>query len=135
MSEVATPAAAAPVEEYTALTACAEVLKRALYADGLRRGLHESTKALDHGTARLCCLAQDCDEQNYVTLIKALCDEHQVNLITVPTKVELGKWCGLCKIDSNGEAKAIVPTSCCVVTDFGEQSKALEFLMEFLKSN
>src|SRR4051812_8956360 len=115
--EVAAAPAAAPVAaveapiEYDPMTALKEVLRRALFADGLRRGLHECAKALDKNAGRLAVLAQDCDEPAYVALVKALCDEHGVNLLTVPTKATLGEWSGLCKIDAEGKPKNVVPTS------------------------
>jgi len=50
-------------------------------------------------------------------------------LVTVPTKVQLGEWCGLCKIGSEGKPKNVVPTSCAVVVDYGEESPALNYLL------
>lgn len=40
-------------------------------------------KALDRGSARLCCLAKDCDNPEYTQLVRALCDEGNVHLIMV----------------------------------------------------
>merc|ERR1711951_192670 len=79
-----------------------EVLKEALIHDGLARGLRETTKALDKRQAIACILAENCDEENYKKLIKALCMEHGIPLITVDDGQKLGEWAGLCKIDKEG---------------------------------
>eukprot|EP00619_Florenciella_sp_RCC1007_P010757 CAMPEP_0205920624 /NCGR_PEP_ID=MMETSP1325-20131115/11498_1 /ASSEMBLY_ACC=CAM_ASM_000708 /TAXON_ID=236786 /ORGANISM="Florenciella sp., Strain RCC1007" /LENGTH=146 /DNA_ID=CAMNT_0053288327 /DNA_START=37 /DNA_END=477 /DNA_ORIENTATION=+ len=121
------------VEEMGVLDALKEVLKKALVHDGLSRGLHECAKALDKHTAKLCCLAKDCDNPEYTKLVRALCEEGGVNLVMVDTGKQLGEWCGLCKIDEEGEATKVVRCSCAVITEFGEESQALNVLLEFLK--
>jgi ribosomal protein L7Ae-like RNA K-turn-binding protein len=67
-----------------------KVLKTSLVHDGLARGLRESVKALDRRQAHLCVLAGNCDEPNYVALVRALCDEHEIKLIKVPESKQLG---------------------------------------------
>lgn len=144
----AAPAAAAPaaVEEIDQTTALQRVLRKALIADGLRRGLHECVKALAKakkgedgqlivgaGGARLCCLAHDCDEKQYVSLVKALCNEKGVPLIEVPLAIQLGEWAGLCKLDKDNKPRKVVSTSVVVVTDFGEASHELDVLQSSLK--
>ena len=50
-----------------------------------------------------------------------------------PSREQLGEWVGLCKIDADGNAKNVVPTSCAVVTEFGEDHHALNVLLNHLK--
>lgn len=102
---------------------------------GLKKGLHECAKALDRRAARLCCLAKDCENEEYKKLIKALCAEGEVHVVMVDTGKELGAWCGLAKLDDEGGIKKAVRTSCCVVTDFGEETRALTVLLDFLQKH
>ncbi|KAI9007138.1 40S ribosomal protein S12 [Gaertneriomyces semiglobifer] len=111
-----------------------EVLKKALVHDGLARGLREAAKALDRRQAHLCVLAENCDEKEYVRLVEALCAEHNINLIKVPDSKQLGEWAGLCKIDREGNARKVVGASCVVVKDIGEDSEAMNILLEHFRS-
>ena len=59
------------------------VLKAALVTDGLVRGIREAAKALDKRQAHLCVLATNCEEKEYIKLVEALCQEHNINLLKV----------------------------------------------------
>merc|ERR1712001_580429 len=125
--------AAVPAGAMDVNTAIQEVLKVSLIHDGLARGLRETTKALDKRQAIACILAENCDEENYKKLIKALCMEHEIPLITVDDGQKLGEWAGLCKIDKEGEARKIVRCSCVVIKDWGKPSQAQEYLEDHIK--
>lgn len=65
------------------------VLKAAIVADGLVRGLREAAKALDKRKAHLCILATNCQEPLYIKLVEALCSEHNISLLKVIKKKKL----------------------------------------------
>mmetsp|Transcript_11069 Transcript_11069/g.12488 ORF Transcript_11069/g.12488 Transcript_11069/m.12488 type:complete len:150 (+) Transcript_11069:127-576(+) len=129
------PAAAEETEvaEMSVLDALREVLEKAMIHGGLKKGLHECTKALDRRTARLCCLSKDCENEEYKKLIKGLCSEGEVHVVMVESGKDLGAWCGLAKLDDDGSIKKAVRTSCAVITDFGEETRALAVLLDYLQ--
>merc|ERR1711939_384872 len=121
-------------EPLTLVSALKRVLKNALCHDGLARGIRECARVCDKRTCRLCILAKSCNEPAYKKLIKALCTEHDINLLEVDDGAELGEWAGLCKIDSEGNARKVVSCSCVCITDYGESSAALDFLLKEIES-
>jgi len=124
---------AVPLGGYDILSALKEVLKKSLISDGLARGLHEAAKALDKRQAHLCVLATNCEEPAYIKLVEALCAEHNINLIKVPDSKQLGEWAGLCKLDKEAKPRKIVRCACVVVKEYGEESEALNFVLDYIK--
>jgi len=120
--------------EMNVIDALKEVLKKALIFDGLRRGLHECAKALDRGSARLCILSKDCDNAEYKKLVQALCKEGGVHLIMADHGTEIGEWVGLAKLNADGTVRKAVRCSVAVVTDFGEETAALNVVLNYVKS-
>merc|ERR1712223_2230437 len=83
---------------------------------------------------KLCCVFwQKTDEASYKKLVQALCQEHQIPLLTVPDNMQLGKYAGLCKLDAEGNERKVVRCSSVVVRDWGKEGPALDFLKEHIK--
>ena len=100
--EEAAPAVVPPTAEPAAipedmdlLTALELTLRKARAHGGVTRGLHESAKLIEKRVAQLCVLAEDCNQPDYVKLVKALCADHNINLLTVPSAKTLGEWAGV----------------------------------------
>lgn len=92
------------------------------------------TKELERGNGRLCILASDCDNAEYKKLIQALCTEQGVPLILSDKGVEIAEWVGLAKLNADGTVRKVKRTSVAVVTDFGEESVALNKVLEYVQS-
>lgn len=88
----------APGEPMDLMTALQLVLRKSLAHGGLTRGLHEGAKVIEKHAAQLCVLAEDCDQPDYVKLVKALCADHNVKLITAPSAKTLGEWAGVSRL-------------------------------------
>merc|ERR1711924_569638 len=99
---------------------------------GAHPGAPRGAKMIDGGKAQVVMLAESCNEPTYKKLVQGLCLEKNVPLIDVPDNKQLGEWAGLCKIDSDGQAKKVVVASCVAVTDFGEEGQAYEYMMNYL---
>ncbi|OAY36983.1 40S ribosomal protein S12 [Manihot esculenta] len=117
------------------MTALQLVLRKSLAHGGLVRGLHEGAKVIEKHAAQLCVLAEDCNQPDYIKLVKGLCADHGVGLLTVPSAKTLGEWVGLCKIDTEGKARKVVGCSCAVVQDYGEESEGLNVVQQHVKSH
>jgi len=101
-----------------------QVTKQSCQQRLIARGLNECCRALDQRKAVLCLLASNCNEQNYIKLIEALCAEHQIPLIKVDDNEVLGQWVGLCKFDEEGQPMKTVKCSCAVITGWGPETEA-----------
>ncbi|KEG07717.1 40S ribosomal protein S12 [Trypanosoma grayi] len=109
------------------------VLQKSREANGLIRGLSEVVRALDRRTAHLCVLADDCEDEEYKKLITALAKQGVIDLINVEEREKLAQWAGLAKIGADGEVKKTFKCSCVAVRDFGERTRALDFLLSHLR--
>ena len=48
---------------------------------------------------------------------------------------ELGEWLGQCKVDKQGVARKIRGCSSVAVKDYGEETEALNFVLNYIKEN
>lgn len=109
------------------------VIRKSLEANGLVRGLSEVARALDRRTAHMCILADDCDDEEYKKLITALCKQGEIDLINVEEREKLAQWANLVRKDDTGNIKKTMKCSCVAIRDFGERSRALDYLLSHLQ--
>lgn len=71
----------------------------------------------------------DCEEQELVALVRALCDQNGINLVMVGNRKLLGEWAGQCKVDRFGFSRKIVGCSVAVIINWGEDSESMRYLL------
>ena len=89
----------------------------------IRKGVNETTKAIDRGIAKLVVLAEDVTPPEILMHLPILCEEKKIPYVYVPSKVELGKACG---ID--------VPTSSIAIAGEGDAKKLIHEISEKVKT-
>jgi len=85
----------------------------------LRKGTNESTKAIERAVAKLVVIAEDVDPPQVVAHLPILCEERKISYLFVPSKLELGRACG---IDVGCAAVSVL--------DGGEGAKTLKELVD-----
>jgi len=75
-------------------------------------GLKETVRLVASGSAELVILASDVNSAEYKSLVTAISKEAKTALINVDSKEILGTWCGLSKIDEEGEVVKARPCGC-----------------------
>jgi large subunit ribosomal protein L7Ae len=88
----------------------------------VKRGVNETTKAVERGLAKLVVIAEDVDPEEIVMHLPVLCEEKKVPYGYVPSKLELGRVAG---IDVAASSVAII--------DVGEEKELLEEVIKKLE--
>lgn len=78
----------------------------------LRKGVNETTKAIERGMAKLVIMAEDVTPEEILMHLPVLCEEKNIPYVYVPFKEELGKSAGL-----------NVPTSSIAIVEEGDSRK------------
>lgn len=72
-----------------------ELVSSALNANGLRKGVNETTKAIERGEAKLVVVAEDVDPEEIVMHLPVLCTEKKIPIAYIASKKDLGKHAGI----------------------------------------
>ncbi|UCD07348.1 MAG: 50S ribosomal protein L7ae [Candidatus Aenigmatarchaeota archaeon] len=89
----------------------------------VRKGVNETTKAIERGIAKLVVMAEDVTPEEVLMHLPILCEEKQVPYVYVPLKMELGKASG---ID--------VPTSSIAIIEEGDSKKLIAEIADKIKA-
>jgi large subunit ribosomal protein L7Ae len=81
----------------------------------IKKGINETTKAIERGQAKLVVIAKDTTPKEVVMHISPLCKEKNIKCVEVPSKEELGAAVGI-----------PVGTSAVAITVEGDARKIIE---------
>jgi len=99
-----------------------QILEIAKNTGKIRKGINETTKAIEKSQAQFVVIAEDVDPAEIVMHLPVLCDEKKIPYAYVPSKQELGRAVG---ID--------VPSAAIGVVDAGEARENLKSLVKKLQ--
>lgn len=76
-------------------TKALEMINAANNTGKVRKGVNETTKAIERGVAKFVVYAEDVDPKEVVMHLPILCKEKQIPCMAVPSKENLGKAVGI----------------------------------------
>lgn len=97
-----------------------EAVELARETGKVKKGVNETTKSIERGTAKLVIIAKDVSPEEIVVHLPIICDEKEIPYAYVPSKEELGVAAGIG-----------VQSSSVGIVDSGD---AKELLEEIIKS-
>ncbi|ETO27032.1 hypothetical protein RFI_10101 [Reticulomyxa filosa] len=92
-----------------------ELVQQAANYKQLKRGANEATKTLNRGSAKLIVMAADADPIEILMQIPLLCEDKNVRYVFVPSKLSLGRSCGVTR-----------PVICCSITEAETEGSQLD---------
>ncbi|MCD6547582.1 MAG: 50S ribosomal protein L7ae [Nanoarchaeota archaeon] len=99
-----------------------EIVEIARNSGKIKKGMNETTKAVERGQAKLVVIANDINPPEIVMHLPPLCEEKNIPYLVASSKKDLGTSAGL-----------EVATSAVAIIDAGEAKKQLMELIEELK--
>jgi large subunit ribosomal protein L7Ae len=99
-----------------------EIVEISRNSGKIKKGMNETTKAVEREKAKLVVVANDINPPEIVMHLPPLCEEKKIPFIVAGTKSELGSAAGL-----------EVGTSAVAIIDAGDAKKVLSELTEELK--
>jgi large subunit ribosomal protein L7Ae len=99
-----------------------EAVEAARKGGKLKKGINETTKAIERNSAKLVVVAVDTNPKEIIMHIPVLCEEKNIAFVPVNSKEELGAAAGL-----------TVPTSAIAVTQEGEAKNLIKEIADRLK--
>ncbi|KAI1184725.1 ribonucleoprotein-associated protein [Nemania serpens] len=91
----AAPSAAWPLADPTLTQELLDLTQQAVHLRQSKKGANEVTKALNRGICEIAILAADTQPLQIVSHLPLLCEDKGVPYVFVPSKVALGRACGV----------------------------------------
>lgn len=96
-----------PLADNTLSTSILDLVQQATHFKQLRKGANEATKTLNRGISEFIVMAADAEPLEIILHLPLLCEDKNVPYVFVPSKVALGRACGVsrpviaCSITTN----------------------------------
>ena len=96
-------------------TKALHAVEAARQSGGVKKGVNETTKAVERSNAKLVVIAEDVDPEEIVMHLPSLCEEKRIPFVFVASKKDLGKAAGLA-----------VPTASVAISNAGAADEMLK---------